>query len=183
MKEIAGFDLTETGFLFYNKLQENIIDKAGYDALRKFSQIESVGNLLGLTTEQISRIFEKTTILGNRDFYRMKSSKKLLSLCRRTTKRVMNEYGYIEKVSVKPILSRSKIEHAVLQSSCGLLGPVTRKTRILSPSMFDRVFTVIVSPDQFSIDSPGTYRQAVVYRRSSDDFDISGYFCEVELGE
>ena len=83
----------------------------------------------------------------------------------------------------RQILSRSKIEHAVLQSSCGLLGPVSRKTRILSPSMFDRVFTVIVSPDQFSIDSPGTYRQAVVYRRSSDDFDISGYFCEVELGE
>ena len=183
MREIAGFDLSESGFLFYNKLQENIIDKEGYEALKAFTKIDSIRNLLGMSVQQVTSAFAKTNILGNRDFYKLKNSSALRNLCRTQEKKQMNEYGSMVNVTVPPILNRSKVENLVLHSSCGALGPVTRKTRILSPSMFDRIFTVIISPDKFSIDDPGTYQQEVAYVNKSSDFDISGYFCEVELGE
>ena len=183
MREIAGMDLSEAGFLFFNQLQENTIDLAGYQALRGFAKIDSIRNLLDLSVEQVSRAFSKTTILGNQDFYKLKNSSALRSLTRTQRRKQMNEYGAMEVVSTPPILDRLKIENLVLQSSCGVLGPETRKTRILSPSMFDRVFTVILSPDSFEIDDAGTYLQEVTYNKKSPDFDISGYYCEVELGE
>ena len=49
--------------------------------------------------------------------------------------------------------------------------------------MFDRIFTVVLSPDDFEIDDAGTYQQEATYIQSSDDFDINGYYCEVKLGE
>jgi len=183
MRELAGIDLSESGFLFFNSLQENVIDIEGYKALRAFTKIESIRRLLGFSTTQISRAFEDVTILGNRDFYKLKHSNKLKSLCSPQMIKQMNEYGVIEQVIKPPVLSRSKIEDIVLQSSSGVLGPITRQTRILSPSMFDRIFTVVLAPDHFEIDEQGTYQQSVKYARDADEFDINGYYCEVELGE
>ncbi len=183
MKEIAGLDLGESGFLFFNDLQESVIDSAGYKALRSFAKVESIRKLLGFTPQQVSRAFAKTTILGNREFYKMKNSRALSTLCKPQRRIKLNEYGSRERTVSPPVLNRSTVENLVLQSSCGILGPETRKTRILSPSMFDRIFSVVVSPDQFDIDETGSYQQEVSYRRGADDFDINGYYCEVALGE
>ncbi|MBR52359.1 hypothetical protein CMK19_01150, partial [Candidatus Poribacteria bacterium] len=183
MREIAGIDLSEAGFLFFNSLQENVIDLDGYKALREFSKVESIRKLLGLTVEQVSRAFEETTILGNRNFRKLKNSQALITLCNPQVKKEMNEYGQMIDVEYPPVLNKGKVENLVLQSSSGILGPETRKTRILSPSMFDRIFTVVLSPDDFEIDDAGTYQQEATYIQSSDDFDINGYYCEVKLGE
>ena len=183
MRELAGIDFSESGFLFYNELQENVIDLDGYNALRTFAKVESIRKLLGLSAEQISRVFERVTILSNRDFLKIKNSQKLKSLVRGGVKKEMNEYGTMESVKLTPVLNRANVEDAVLHSSAGLLGPVTRKTRILSPSMFDRVFTIVVAPDDFEIDDPGSQQEEIHYTNYSGNFDINGYYCEVELGE
>ena len=183
MRELAGIDLSEAGFLFFSDLNENVIDDDGFKAMKTLAKIESISSLLGLSLEQVSNAFKRTTILGNNKFYKIKNSAALLNLCKSKSSKRINEYGSYEDVVIPPVLNRKSVESIVLHSSCGLLGPNTRRSRILSPSIFDRVFTVVLSPDQFDVDDPGTYLQEVSYEKNSDDFDINGYYCEVKLGD
>ena len=174
-RDVMGVILDETVWFTDNKLGANVIDSSTFTSLQKMLLSSEIANTVQLNSDQLALMFEQVDERNLPGIRRLRSSEILLGLIRDNR------------------ISRSGAEKVLKILGNNLLNSFVENQRLLSPRLFDRVFTVLLkssasSGSKLGFGTPIMISSANVSGESAQkiiplkkSFEVSGYMCSVSL--
>lgn len=174
-RDVMGVILDETVWFTDNKLGANIIDSSTFTSLQKMLLSSEIANTVQLYSDQLALMFEQVDERNLPGIRRLRSSEILLGLIRDNR------------------IPRSGAEKVLKILGNNLLNSFVENQRLLSPRLFDRVFTVLLkssasSGSKLGFGTPIMISSANVSGESAQkiiplkkSFEVSGYMCSVSL--
>ena len=174
-RDVVGVTLDETAWFTDNRLGSNIIDSSTFTSLQKMLLSPEVANTVQLNSDQLALMFEQVDERSLPGIRRLRSSEILLDLIRNDR------------------IPRAGAEKVLKLLGNSLLNSFAENQRLLSPRLFDRVFTVLLkssasSGSKLGFGTPIMISSANVSGESAQkiiplkkSFEVSGYMCSVSL--
>ena len=157
-----GLDITETTFPEDEKLNELLVDGWASSLLRVAQGDEKLSRYITLGNLSVSDVLQRVSVFGRRYYYKVMPQDELSDFIVPSVQEVPQG----EDVVVPQEITEEALRNFRALASSRIYSPRVMYKSILSPKLFDRVFSIAVDPDEFEIDVDATMRN----KTSSEQF-------------